>query len=343
MVINSKTNLNRAIFLDRDGTINRDVGYTHKIDDLIFLPGVIKGLKKLSALGQFKFFIITNQSGIELGKYSEKDFEDFTECMSDKLAEEGIIIEKTYFSTDLPDCPSDMRKPNIGMLKLAQNDYGIDLTKSYVIGDRGSDIETGFNAGCKTILLKSEILKKYPITVQPNAIVDDMLGAAHWIETEENKKSDKFFERKKLQGIVESLKKNKKKIVTINGSFDIIHAGHVHFLREAKKQGDILIVMLNSDSSIKKYKGKDRPINSEKDRVTVMSAFEMVDFVTLFSETTPINTLELIKPDVHVNGAEYGENCIEAKTVKKNGGRLHLVERIGLFSTTNLIKQINKT
>jgi len=114
-------------------------------------------------------------------------------------------------------------------------------------------------------------------------------------------------------------------------------------LREAKQQGDILIVMLNSDSSIKQYKSKDRPINNEKNRAEVMAALEMVDYVTIFSETTPIKTLELLKPNVHVNGKEYGENCVEAETVRKNGGRLHLVDRLGDFSTTNLINKINKS
>lgn len=144
-----------------------------------------------------------------------------------------------------------------------------------------------------------------------------------------------------MEEIVKELKKQGKKIVTCNGCFDILHTGHIKFLNEAKQQGDVLIVGLNSDSSVKQNKGPKRPINNEKDRATVLAALEMVDYVVIFNEKTPIELLEAIKPHVHINGEEYGENCIEAPTVKKHGGRIHIAKLKEGYSTTNLIKKIN--
>lgn len=131
-----------------------------------------------------------------------------------------------------------------------------------------------------------------------------------------------------------------KVLVTVNGSFDLLHAGHLHQLYEAKKQGDLLLVALNSDASIQQYKSMDRPIIPLKYRLQMISALEMVDYVTYFDELNPLALLEKIKPDVHVNGIEYGENCIEAALVKAQGGRLHLVDRIDSLSTTAIIDKI---
>ncbi|MEA2037360.1 MAG: adenylyltransferase/cytidyltransferase family protein [Nanoarchaeota archaeon] len=150
---------------------------------------------------------------------------------------------------------------------------------------------------------------------------------------------NKIKRREELQKIVESLKGQGKKIVTCNGCFDILHAGHIKFLEEAKKQGDILIIGLNSDSSVKQNKGPKRPINNEMDRAIVLAALEAADYVTIYDEKTPIELLEVIKPNIHVNGEEYGENCIEAETVKNNNGKIYVVKLVKGYSTTNLIKK----
>ena len=97
---------------------------------------------------------------------------------------------------------------------------------------------------------------------------------------------------------------------------------------------------LNSDASIKRYKGPKRPIISLEDRLSMMAALEFVDYVTWFEEDDPRKILSLIRPHVHVNGVEYGENCIEAETVKENGGRLHLVKRIPSLATSEIIRAI---
>ena len=144
-----------------------------------------------------------------------------------------------------------------------------------------------------------------------------------------------------IKSIVRELKEQGKTIVTCNGCFDILHTGHIKFLTEAKEQGDILIVGLNSDSSVKQNKGPDRPINNENDRALVLSKLEMVDYVVIFNEKTPIRLLEIIKPNIHCNGEEYGENCIESETVKKNNGKIHLIKLKDGFSTTDIIKRLS--
>lgn len=143
-----------------------------------------------------------------------------------------------------------------------------------------------------------------------------------------------------LEKIVKILKHEGKKIVTTNGSFDIFHAGHAKALEESKEQGDILIVGVNSDSSVKAYKSPGRPINSERDRARVVAAMSCVDYVFIFNEKSPIEFLKVLKPDVHTNSAEYGKNCVEAKTVEENSGRLYLIKKIKGLSTSEIIEKI---
>lgn len=152
----------------------------------------------------------------------------------------------------------------------------------------------------------------------------------------------KWIPPKELESKVRDLRKNGKTIATLNGSFDLLHAGHLHIIYEASQLADVLIVALNSDSSIHHYKGKHLPIVPLVYRLEMLSAIGFVSYVTWFDELDPCSLLDEIKPDVHVNGIEYGENCIEAEVVKRNGGILHLTERLSGLATSDLIKKIKK-
>ena len=152
--------------------------------------------------------------------------------------------------------------------------------------------------------------------------------------------SKKIIDRQKLSEISEALHKAGKKIVTCNGSFDLFHFGHLFFTEEASKQGDVLIIGLNSDASIKQYKSPLRPIVPQAQRSAILAALTYVDYVHIFDEIVPMPFLEVVKPHVHVNGAEYGSECIEAECVRKNGGIIHLLPRIDGLSTTELIAKI---
>ncbi|MFH1850501.1 MAG: adenylyltransferase/cytidyltransferase family protein [archaeon] len=155
------------------------------------------------------------------------------------------------------------------------------------------------------------------------------------------KTESKIKKTAELEDICRQLRKEGRAIVTCNGCFDIIHAGHVRFFHEAKNQGDVLIVAINSDASVRRIKGSARPINCQEDRCRVVAALGCVDYVTVFDEDDPREILSVIRPAVHANGEEYGEECIEAEVVKKNGGRIHLIRKIGGLSTSGLLKMLS--
>jgi len=145
-----------------------------------------------------------------------------------------------------------------------------------------------------------------------------------------------------LLNIINGLKNQNKTIVTTNGCFDILHAGHVRYLKQAKELGDILIVCLNSDESVKRLKGPSRPINHEQDRAEVMSSLGCVDFVVIFEEDTPANILEQIKPNIHVKGGDYTEDTLpETAVIKAGGGKIQFLPFVEGRSTTNVINKIS--
>ena len=147
--------------------------------------------------------------------------------------------------------------------------------------------------------------------------------------------------REDLQKLLNDLRIQNKKIVTTNGCFDILHVGHVRYLQKTKTFADVMIVCLNSDISVKKIKGPDRPINNEDDRAEILCALECVDYVVMFDESSPENLLCEIKPDVHTKGADYTiETLPEAKSIIANGGRIEFINFVEGKSTTNVIKKI---
>ena len=154
---------------------------------------------------------------------------------------------------------------------------------------------------------------------------------------------EKRVPRHALEQWVATIRQEGKTIATLNGSFDLLHAGHLEMIYQASLQADVLIVALNTDASIQRYKSKDRPIIPLEYRQQMMTALAMVDYVTEFDETDPRVILEIIRPDVHVNGSEYGADCIEAEVVKKHGGRLHIVSLVPGLSTSKIIEKIKKT
>lgn len=139
---------------------------------------------------------------------------------------------------------------------------------------------------------------------------------------------------------IAEIRQQKKQIATLNGSFDLMHAGHLQIIFEGSQQADVLLVALNTDGSIKKYKDPARPIIPLEYRLQMMAALEFVNYVTWFDETDPCQILSVIKPDVHVNGAEYGENCIESEIVKANGGRIHIVNLVPGLSSSQVISKV---
>jgi D-glycero-D-manno-heptose 1,7-bisphosphate phosphatase len=149
----------RAAFFDRDGIINIDHGYTYKIEDFIFCEGIFELMHTFEEKG-YTLFIVTNQSGIGRGYYTQKDFEILTSWMLEEFAKNGIQIQKVYFCPHAPEENCSCRKPQIGMFEQALSEFEIDMQNSWMIGDKPSDIQAGKNAGiANTIFLNDSTCK----------------------------------------------------------------------------------------------------------------------------------------------------------------------------------------
>jgi len=132
-----------------------------------------------------------------------------------------------------------------------------------------------------------------------------------------------------------------KTLVTTNGCFDLVHSGHVRYLTDAAALGDILVVGINADETVSKLKGDNRPIQSERDRVLLISSLKMVDFAFIFKENDPRAFLEVLKPDIHVKGGDYiPEKLPEREVVEKYGGRIAIVPFAPGYSTTSIVNKI---
>ena len=146
---------------------------------------------------------------------------------------------------------------------------------------------------------------------------------------------------RELKIIVNRLKKQHKTIVFTNGCFDLIHPGHVSYLEKARQKGDVLILGLNSDSSVKKIKGKKRPILNQKARAMVLSALTCIDYIVIFNETTPINLIRALKSDIIIKGADWkNKGIVGTDLVRAYGGKVSTIKLVKGYSTSNLIKKI---
>lgn len=182
--------MERAVFLDRDGTIIEDTGYIHLRSKIKFLPRVSQAIKLLNKNGA-KVIIITNQSGVARGYFTEETVKEINSYIQESLAKQGAFINKMYY------CPHHVegiieeytrecycRKPNPGMIEKAAYEFNLDLKNSFVVGDKISDMEAGYRAGCQTILLEDtgSLNKREEAALIPDLhIVTDLFEAAEWV------------------------------------------------------------------------------------------------------------------------------------------------------------------
>ena len=157
------------------------------------------------------------------------------------------------------------------------------------------------------------------------------------------REESKVLNLEELQGAILDLKKKGKEIVWTNGCFDLLHIGHTRYLKEAKKLGDVLIVGINSDDSVRRLKGPTRPIQTEKERAEILSSLEFIDYVIIFPETTVEKYLYALKPEIYVKGGDYTsshlEGHIEGKAVKEYGGEIKVIPLVEGKSTTHLVEK----
>lgn len=149
--------------------------------------------------------------------------------------------------------------------------------------------------------------------------------------------------RENVADFVKKLHQSGKTVVVTNGCFDILHVGHVRYLQKTKSFADYMIVLLNSDKSVRSIKGPTRPINNEQDRAEVLNALACVDYVVMFDEDSPANLIDEIKPDVYTKGADYTiETLPEADIMRKNNIRVEFIEFVAGKSTTNTINKMKE-
>jgi len=182
-----ETKISRAVFIDRDGTIAKDVPYCSRPEDFELLPRVAEGIKSVNEHG-FKVVVITNQSGIARGYFTEETLAKIHDKMRRELAKQGVHIDAIYYCPHHPDDNCECRKPKPKMLLQAASDLNVDLGQSYVIGDNDMDIEMGKNVGCKTILIgdkakQREMNKQTPC---PDYTASSVSAAAQWVIAKQN-------------------------------------------------------------------------------------------------------------------------------------------------------------
>jgi len=177
--------MNRAVFLDRDGTMIAEKNYLHRPEDVEIFPGACAALKKLSGAG-FKLVIVSNQSGVGRGYFTLADVERVNEHLCRELAREGVRLEKIYVAAEAPDQPSRGRKPSPQFLFEARDEFDLNLAESFMVGDKLIDLECGWNAGVKKCILVrtgygAEVERESPEELKRAVVVDDLNGAADWI------------------------------------------------------------------------------------------------------------------------------------------------------------------
>ena len=177
--------MNRAVFLDRDGVLNEERNYLHRVGDVVIFPGAPAALKRLADAG-FKLFIVSNQSGVGRGYFALADVEKINAHLAAEFARAGVQFEKIYFAPEAPDQPSRGRKPSPQFLFDARDEFGLDLARSFMVGDKLSDLECGWNAGVqKGILVRTgygaETEKHNSAQLGRALVVENLAAAATWI------------------------------------------------------------------------------------------------------------------------------------------------------------------
>ena len=235
-------------------------------------------------------------------------------------AEKGLSLLKDDNLVDIPTVAQEVYDVSgagdtvISVLALAISS-GASLEESAIIANHAAGIVVS-KFGTATVS-KNELLSKFE---------------------EEDTKIKTFDE---IVNIRKKLKKTCKKVVFTNGCFDILHVGHVKLLRKAKAFGDVLILGLNTDKSIERLKGPERPIIKENERAEMLAALEIVDYIVFFNEDTPVEIVKKIKPNIHVKGGDYKKNDMpETRFVEKYGGKVEILPLVKGFSTTNIIEKI---
>lgn len=326
-----------AALLDRDGTVIEERQYLSDPAGVELLPGAAHAIKILNMEG-IAAVLTTNQSGVARGFFSEETLHDIHKVMEEKLAAEGAKLDAIYYAPSGPDDGDPRRKPGIGMYEDARRDLGLEGLPVFSVGDMSRDVEFGVNAGGKGIRVltgnqlkpdpnKMEVLRRMKERGKSDT-AEHLLEAVHIILAdlaEDACKGDfsvrrKFSDMYTIADALDEERAKENRIVMANGCFDLIHGGHVSYLDGARQMGDVLVLALNSDASVARLKGANRPILPIQERITLIAAIRSVDYVTIFHDDTADHVMDVLKPDIHAKGTDYKPGTVpEGSTAKKLG------------------------
>ena len=321
----------------------------------------------------FAVVLVSNQSGVARGLYTEEDVAAVHQRLTDLLAHRHARLDALYYCPHHPDgvieeyrqdCPC--RKPGLGLYRKAAETCDIEIEGSYMIGDKLTDMEAARRGGLTGILVRTGYGQKEwraclqePDTVKPDRVALDLAEAVEFVfwaekhfaseELSDLKESGgpaflwscKWLSLPFLKMCLDAHRRRGQRVVLANGVFDLLHPGHVGYLEAARELGDVLVVAVNDDRSVRDLKGQGRPVLSVEDRVEIVSALACVDYCVVFSERTVDRLLETLRPDFHAKGTDYDEESVpERDTVIRYGGRVRIVGPGKGWGTTQLLERI---
>ncbi|MEO8377075.1 MAG: HAD-IIIA family hydrolase [Candidatus Sumerlaeota bacterium] len=332
------TKFRAVVLLDRDGTINEEVNYLYSPDQVKLLPGAARAIAILNS-EDVAVVITTNQSGIGRGMFDETALSAVHGKLLMELENAGARIDAIYFCPSLPDAGDPRRKPSRGMYDDAVRDLGLEGVPVYSIGDRTLDVEFGVRCGGKGIRVLTGHQLKEDLPLDIRALheqrerkliftAEDLMQAVHILLADLNleaARSDATLQKKfadvytTAQSIAEERAQGNR-VVLANGCFDLLHGGHASYLADSRALGDRLVVAINSNASVRRLKGKGRPILSESDRLQLLAAIRYIDYLTIFHEDSADAILEILHPDIHAKGTDYrSDNVPELETTRRLG------------------------
>ena len=313
--------------------------------------GTVNNLKKIIAIGKknkIQVFVDSKKKNIEefsdsyLVKPNEKEFKElFSSKIKNKYSNTKILKLMKF------------NKINNLLLTLGKN--GMKLFSNNKVQNYYSTKKNVYDVTGAGDTVIASIASNFLETKNLNLAVEFSMKAAEIaimkvgtsvvykkeIYNHDSTINNKIIGMKKLLNEIKNLKKQNKKIIFTNGCFDLLHPGHLHILRESKKKGDILVIGLNSDSSVKKNKGQTRPIINQLDRAKSLADLNYVDFITIFNEKTPLNIIKAIKPNILTKGKDYKNKIIVGREfVIKSGGKISLIPIYKNYSTTSYLSKI---
>jgi rfaE bifunctional protein nucleotidyltransferase chain/domain len=361
----------KAVFLDRDGTLIRERGYLKDPAQVELEQGAAEAVARLNRIG-FAVVLVTNQSGVARGYFTEEDVASVHETVERLLEAEGARLDGLYYCPHYPEGvvqeyrrACTCRKPAGGMLLQAAADLGIRLEGSYMIGDKLTDADAARREGLTGILVRTgygenewRACLQGPEPEKPDRVVLDLKEAVDfvcWAEKNlvlagsEGKEgegipwlwSTKWISLAFLEKCLVAHRKQGQTIVLANGVFDLLHAGHVGCLQAARALGDVLVVALSDDRSVREQKGVGRPVLPVEERVEILSALDCVDYCVVYWERKVDRLLGFLRPDVFAKGTDCEEAFApEGEAVVRYGGQVRIVGPREGWATTHLLERI---